>query len=60
MTLQEEQDRATEMLDGKTLRRVIRHRPQEVLLEFTDGTRFFAHCETETLDLSITDGLIND
>ncbi len=36
MTLEEEQARASEMLEGKVVRFVVRHRPREVLIEFTD------------------------
>ncbi|MBV9241177.1 MAG: hypothetical protein JO314_04130 [Acidobacteria bacterium] len=54
--MENEDSRATELLNGKVVRRVIRHRPQEVLIEFSDGTRFYIDSDTEILDLSITDG----
>lgn len=54
MTLEEEAKRATEMLEGKVVARVTRHRPQEVLVEFTDGTRLFVDHQPSDLDLSIT------
>lgn len=53
MTLDEETARATEMLRGKTVKRVVRYREREVLIEFEDGSRFFADSET-SLELSIT------
>ena len=54
MTLTEEERRATEMLSGRTVARVRRHRPQEVLIEFSDGTRLFVDASNEALELSIT------
>ncbi|MCW2394585.1 MULTISPECIES: hypothetical protein [unclassified Sphingobium] len=53
MTLDDETTRATEMLRGKIVKRVIRHRESEVLIEFEDGSRFFADSKT-SLELSIT------
>ena len=53
MTLDEETTRATEMLRGKVVKRVVRHREGEVLIEFEDGARLFADSET-SLELSIT------
>ena len=52
MTLDEESERATELLRGKIVKRVLRHRHQEVLIEFEDGSRFFADSATP-LELSI-------
>jgi len=46
--------RATEMLQGKTVARVIRHRPGEVVIEFADGTRVFVDRLEAGLELSIT------
>jgi len=46
--------RATEMLQGKTVAHVIRHRPGEVLIEFVDGTRLFVHRSDAGVELSIT------
>ena len=57
MTLDEEAVRATEMLSGKVVRTVWRHRPGEVGIEFVDGTRLFIDAPPEEiLELSITDG----
>jgi hypothetical protein len=42
MTLDEQSERATSLLRGKTLKNVIRFRDTEVMIEFDDGTRFYA------------------
>jgi hypothetical protein len=55
MTLEEEGERATSMLLGKTVRRVMRHRDGEVVIEFEDGSRLFADSGTP-LELSVTLG----
>ncbi len=60
MTLEEEQARASEMLEDKIVRMVVRHRSQEVLIEFTDGNRLFIDSDKGVLDLSITDGPTTD
>jgi hypothetical protein len=52
MTLEEEADRATQLLRGKILRRVVRNRSGEVLIEFEDGSRIFADSNSP-LELSI-------
>ena len=52
MTLEEETDRAAAMLRGRIVRRVLRHREHEVLIEFEDGSRLFAVSDTP-LELSI-------
>lgn len=54
MDLKQETDLATEMLSGKSVKSVKRHRPGEVLIEFTDGTRLFIDAKTAELELSIT------
>lgn len=53
MTLEEEIERATSMLLGKVVQRVMRHRDGEVVIEFEDGSRFFADSDSH-LELSIT------
>jgi hypothetical protein len=52
MTLEEEAERATALLCGKVVKRVLRHREGEILVEFEDGSRLFADSTTE-LQLSI-------
>jgi len=53
MTLEEESEQATSILLGKVVRRILRHRDGEVLIEFEDGTRLFADSDAP-LELSIT------
>lgn len=52
--LEEESVRATEMLAGKTVAFIRRHRPTEVLIEFTDGSRLFVDRADDGVELSIT------
>jgi hypothetical protein len=56
MDLKTEGKRASEMLKGKVVARVTRHRAEEVCLEFTDGSRIYVDrkAEGEGLELSIT------
>lgn len=55
--LKNEAERVTELLHGKVVRAVWRHRAGEVGLEFTDGTRFFVDAlSSGGLDLSVTLG----
>lgn len=51
--LASESDTATEMLKGRSVRVVRRHRETELLIEFEDGTRLFVDSQT-ALELSIT------
>ena len=52
MALDEEERRATEMLKGKTVKVVRRHRATEVVVEFSDETRLFVDA-AGPLELSI-------
>lgn len=55
MTLEEEAARLIELLRGKTVAKAWRHRDWEVVLEFSDGTRFFADSVSkEPIELSVT------
>jgi len=54
--LSQEATRATEMLQGKVVARIARHRETEVLVEFTDGTRIFVDRSGSAIELSITGG----
>lgn len=54
MDLEAEAAKTTEMLKGKVVARVARHRLKEVMVEFTDGTRLFIDQNKEGLELSIT------
>jgi len=59
VTLEKEAVLATELLAGKTVSFVQRHRHGEVLVQFTDGTRLFVEVHGTDLELSIT-GSKND
>ena len=52
--LESEAARATELLKGKVVHIVWRHREKEVAIQFTDGTRLFVDLVATGLDLSIT------
>ena len=51
-----EAKRASDLLAGKCVRLVRRHRPGELLVEFTDGTRLFVDASRGELELSVTGG----
>ena len=52
----DEAKRATKLLKGKTVKKVWRHRPEELAIEFDDGTRLFVDRNETGLELSITGG----
>lgn len=52
--LEEESHRATELLAGKVVARIVRHREAELLIEFSDGCRLFVDSSALGLELSIT------
>jgi hypothetical protein len=52
--LKREAERATALLQGKTVRLVWRHREQEIGIEFTDGTRLFVDQTRTGVEISIT------
>jgi hypothetical protein len=54
--LEEEARSATQILAGKSVRQLWRHRSSEVAIEFTDGSRLFVDATGEVLELSITEG----
>lgn len=54
--LEEEASQATSLLQGKVVTRVLRHRESEVLVEFSDGSRFFIDRSAHGVELSITVG----
>lgn len=56
VTLEEEAERATELLAGKVVETVLRLRPEEVVVQFTDGSRLFLDVRDSLLEMSITDG----
>ena len=52
--MREKEAKATELLRGKVVRSVEMHRPDELLIEFEDGTRLFIDIADSKLELSIT------
>jgi len=52
--LEDEAKRATEMLRGRVVKQVWRHRNGELGIEFEDGVRLFADVKQSGLELSIT------
>lgn len=52
--LEDEAQRATEMLSRRTVRQVWRRRAGEVGIEFTDGVRLFVDSHGGEVELSIT------
>ena len=54
MTLEEEAKRASELLAGKVVETVWRHRLGEVVVQFTDGSRLSVEISDTALELSIT------
>jgi hypothetical protein len=52
--LTDEAHKATKMLRGRVVRKVWRHRPSELGIEFDDGVRLFADVGFTGLQLSIT------
>lgn len=53
MTLEEEEARATELLQGCVVKRVLRHRAEEVVIEFEGGIYLLVD-SVGRLELSIT------
>jgi hypothetical protein len=58
--LRKEEKRATILLKGKVVKKIWRHRKEEVGIEFEDGTRFFIDWRENELDLSITGNFEED
>lgn len=60
-TLEREAKAIEELLAGKVLTGVIRHRSNEVVLQFSDGTRLFVNAQIQgSLDFSVTGGRHED
>jgi hypothetical protein len=53
--LETDAERMSQLLRGKAVRVVQRHRTIEVLLQFEDGTRLFVNAIADRLDFSITE-----
>ena len=58
--LKKEEKRATKLLKGKIVKKIWRHRKEEVVVDFEDGTRFFIDWRESELDLSITGNFEED
>ena len=54
LTLEQEVAELGRLLVGKTVARIWRHRPSELVLEFVDGTRLFIDHKTDSLEISVT------
>ena len=54
--LDKEAEQTSAILREKKVSVVHRHRPNEVLIEFEDGTRFFINSRETSIELSITGG----
>ena len=54
--LENEAKKLTDLLQGKSVKVVWRHRAREVVIEFDDGTRLFVNAASDPLDFSVTDG----
>jgi hypothetical protein len=52
--LEDEARKLTDLLQGKTVKVVIRHRSREVVIEFDDGTRLFVDNISDGLEFSVT------
>ena len=52
--LNNESSLASELLQNKIIGRILRPRETEVVIECTDGTRFFLHKSEFGVELSIT------
>jgi hypothetical protein len=52
--LEAEAARVTDMLRGKVVAHVFRHRTMEVMVQFTDGTRLFVDSSGGSVELSVT------
>jgi hypothetical protein len=46
--------RLTKLLGGKTVRHIRKFRPQEIMVEFTDGARLYVDCPSEAVECSVT------
>ena len=57
MDLKQESETATDVLKGKVVSKVMRHRKAEIGIEFTDGTRLFVDARQNEIELSITGGI---
>jgi hypothetical protein len=52
--LEDEAAKLTDLIRGKTVKIVRRHRSREVLIEFDNGTRLFVNATPDGLEFSVT------
>ena len=52
--LKKEEQRASKLLNGKVVKEIRRHRQEEVVIVFSDGTTFFIDWRDGEFDLSVT------
>ncbi len=53
-SLKKESEIATKLQKGKIIKKIIRHKKKELIIEFTDGSRLFIDHKEKGLELSIT------
>jgi hypothetical protein len=53
--LENEAKKLTNLLRGKSIKLVRRHRVREVVIEFEDGTRLFVDAASDPLEFAVTD-----
>jgi hypothetical protein len=56
MNLKKEAETATELLKGKIVAKIYRHRAKEVCIKFTDGSCLFVDHNEDNVEISITGG----
>jgi hypothetical protein len=54
--LENEAKKLTDLLQGRSVKMVWRHRAREVVIEFDDGTRLFVDAASDPLEFSVTGG----
>jgi hypothetical protein len=53
--LESEASKLTDILRGKAVNVIKRHRPGEIMIEFEDGSRLFVNRASTGLEFSVTD-----
>jgi hypothetical protein len=60
LTLEEEAAELNRLLVGRVVKIVWRHRPKEIVIEFTDQTRLFVDWQATELEMSVTNNVDED
>jgi hypothetical protein len=55
--LENEAEKITNLLKGKSISNVWRHRENEIAIQFVDGTRLFVNSLDASIEISITHGI---